>query len=190
MMPQWKFVKGICKSYFWTMYKNMEDKHMSVTGVKNGSTAYYQGSIPEKATGQECFMPIGNEPDGFGENMEEKSRVPGEVSDIFAGMSFEELLNSGRCRKIPVVNQIVTSRNPEDGQLYRAFFTDKSIECHYGDGRRAWEIEIEDAQQAEKVKEYFGQFKPDRDLVKEYYSGDKMKMAVVQRFWLDLFESR
>lgn len=49
---------------------------------------------------------------------------------------------------------------------------------------------MEDAQQAEKVKEYFGQFKPDRDLVKEYYSGDKMKMAVVQSFWLDLFGSR
>lgn len=135
-------------------------------------------------------MPIGNEPGDLEETIEEKNRVPGEEPDYFAGMSFKELVNSGRGRKIPVVNQIVTSRNPEDGELYRAFFTDQSIECHYGDGRRAWKIEMEDAQQAEKVKEYFGQFKPDRDLVKEYYSGDKMKMAVVQSFWLDLFGSR
>lgn len=82
----------------------------------------------------------------------------------------------------------MSSRNPEDGEIYRAFFTDERIICNYGDGRRAWEIEIEDTQQAEKVKEYFGQFKPDDDWVKEYYSGDKMRMAVVQHFWLDLFE--
>ena len=159
---------------------------MSVTGIRNSNMTYYQGSVSRTAEQQECFTV--EKPD---EIMEAGRRENGEVPDRFAGMSFEQLMSSGMGRnRIPVVNQIVSSRNPEDGEIYRVYFTDERITCNHGDGRRAWEIEIEDAQQTQKVKEYFEQYQPDRDWVREYYSGDKMSMAVKQRFWSDLFEKR
>lgn len=158
---------------------------MSINRVENVNSSIYNtqaGALPTEGSSKEDFVELlqSGQEEGYDK-----------ATGSSAGMSFDDvmkLINSGAGRKIPVVNQIVSARNPEDGELYRAFFTDREIICHRGDGKRAWEIEIPDAQQAEKVKEFFAKYEPDRDLFREYYSGDKMKMAVVERFWLDLLE--
>ena len=159
---------------------------MSVTGVGSSKTAYYQETVSRADVGQEPFSV-----EDLDIKADEKDQRHEEVPDKFAGTTFHDLINSGKGRKnqIPVVNQIVSSRNPEDGEIYRAFFTDKSIICNYGDGRRAWEIDIEDAQQGNKVKEFFAKREPDNDCFKEFYSGDNLGMAVVKKFWLDLFKN-
>lgn len=53
---------------------------------------------------------------------------------------------------------------------------------------RVLKIDIEDAQQAEKVKEFFEKHEPNHKWFREYYSGADMGMAAVKNFWLDLFE--
>lgn len=159
---------------------------MSINRVENANSSMYHtqaGKLPTEDSPKEEFVEL------IQSDQEEEKR--GKVRDPFAGMSFDDVMSmadSGAGRKIPVVNQIVSARNPEDGEIYRAFFTDQKIICNRGDGRRAWEIEIPDARQAEKVEEFFEKYEPDRDLFKEYYSGDKMGMAVVESFWKDLFE--
>ena len=109
----------------------------------------------------------------------------------FANMSFEDILSSGYGRNaIPTVNQIVSSRNVIDEEIYLTYFTDDRITCNYADGRIAWEIEINDEQQLEKVKAFFDAYTPEENWVNtEYYSGNDMSMAVQKSFWLDLFNN-
>ena len=116
----------------------------------------------------------------------------GKVPDKYAGMSFAELMNCSELKKnqIPVVNQIVSARNPEDGKIYRVFFTDREIICNHAEGRRAWQIELKDVQQTAKVKDFFEKYEADNKWFKEYYSGSNMEMATVESFWLDMFSNR
>lgn len=113
-----------------------------------------------------------------------------EVPDAFKGLSFEDIFYSGKFKvnPIPVVNQIVSAKNPEDGKIYRTFFTDDKITCYHAgtDGKIAWEVEVKEDQQ-QKVKDFFKEFTPYK-WAKELYSGDNMAMATVKNFWLELFE--
>ena len=120
--------------------------------------------------------------------VKEVSKQPGEVPEEFAGMSFMDLINSGRCNNpIPTVNQIVSSKNPEDGQIYVTYFTDDRITCHRGDGQRAWELNLTQ-EQAEGVSKFFEDYESDRREVKEYYSDGKLGIVSLKNFWLDMFE--
>lgn len=101
--------------------------------------------------------------------VKEVSKQSGEVPEEFAGMSFMDLINSGRCNNpIPTVNQIVSAKNPEDGQ-------------------RAWELNLTQ-EQAEGVSKFFEGYEPDRREVKEYYSDEKLGIVSLKNFWLDMFE--
>lgn len=118
----------------------------------------------------------------------EVSRQPGEVPEEFAGMSFMDLINSGRCNNpIPTVNQIVSAKNPEDGQIYITYFTDDRITCNRGDGQRAWELNLS-LEQADEVRKFFEGYEPDRSEVREYYSDEKLGIVSLKNFWLDMFE--
>lgn len=115
----------------------------------------------------------------------------GEVSEKFANMSFEDILNSAYGRNvIPTVNQIVSSRNANDREIYVTYFTDDRITCNYGDGRKAWEIEIKNEQELQKVNEFFDNYTPNQNWVNtKYYLGNDMGMAVQKSFWLDWFNN-
>ena len=159
---------------------------MSISSIGNENSCIYDGytdRLSAKDGSEEEFI------DCLNDDQEEKTDEKyGRVPKRFAGMSFKDLINSGAGRKIPTVNQIVSARSPEDGKIYRAFFTDRNITCHDADGRTVWEIDIQDTQHAQKVKDYFEMYQPNRDWFREYCSGDKMGMAVVKSFWMNLFE--
>lgn len=154
---------------------------MKISRVGNSNSYYLQ----QKASQPTDSFTAGD----LNENIDDEDKGYDKVPDQFAGMSFNDLMNCGKDTKnqIPVVNQIVSSRNPEDRELYTTFFTDREITCNHADGRRAWKVEIKDTQQDAKVKEFFEKYEPDNERVKEYYSGDNMGMAAVNNFWLDLF---
>lgn len=53
-------------------------------------------------------------------------------------MSLMDLLTSSDFKKnqIPVINQIISSKNPEDGEIYRTYFMDDQIFCNNADGKK------------------------------------------------------
>lgn len=110
-----------------------------------------------------------------------------ETEDL-SGMSFWELMNSGAGNaQIPVVDRIVSARNPEDHKIYVTFFSRESITCHHGDGTTAWKLKLTDDDQAERVKEIFAGYAPDRENVREYYSNAALGFVSSKNFWLEFF---
>lgn len=111
------------------------------------------------------------------------------IPEEYAGMSFWELISSeGAKNRIPVVNTVVTAKNPEDEKIYVTFFTDRKIVCQNADGSKAWEMGLENQQQRDKVQNFFSSYKPDRDLVKEYYSDASLGIVSSRDFWMELLE--
>lgn len=158
---------------------------MSVTGVNNNSNGvdYYKNTTSKAKTEESFSLGIQEKPE------ETCPKEQGEVPSVFCGMSFADLFCSSEIKRnqIPVVNQIVSSRNPEDGEIYLTCFTDNKITCCHTGGKIAWEVEVNEDQQRQ-VKDYFKEFTPYK-WAKELYSGDNMGMAAVKNFWLKLFEN-
>lgn len=71
--------------------------------------------------------------------------------------SFVDIMNSSHKRnQISLVNQIVSYKDIEDGEIYRAYFTDDRVTTHNAVGQKAWETAIKDASYAQKIKESLG----------------------------------
>ena len=71
--------------------------------------------------------------------------------------SFADIMNSSHKRnQIPIVNQIVSYKDTEDGEIYRAYFTDDRVTTHNAVGQKAWETAIKDASHAQKIKDSLG----------------------------------
>ena len=159
---------------------------MSVTGVSSNCNGveYYKSTALKTKTEESFSSEIQEKPE---ETLQTEYE---EVSGASGGLSFADIFYSGRFKlnQIPVVNQIVSSKNPEDGKIYLTYFTDDKITClHPGTGGKvAWEVEVNEDQQ-QKVKDFFKEFTPYK-WAKELYSGDNMGMATVKNFWLELFE--
>lgn len=157
---------------------------MSVTSVNgnSGSVEYYKNAISDTKAEASFSIRMQEEPEKC--SKEEQGKVP----SAFGGMSFEDLFCNSELKRnqIPVVNQIVSSKNPEDGKIYLTCFTDNKITCCHVGGKIAWELEVSEEQQ-QKVKDYFKEFTPYK-WAKELYSGDNLAMATVKNFWLELFE--
>lgn len=105
------------------------------------------------------------------------------------GTSFIDLMGSDAWKKnsIPTVNQIVSAKNPEDGEIYLTYFTDEKISCHDATGKKVWELEIANQEQADMVKAFFEKYEPDREQVQEYYSDEAMGIAASRDFWVNQF---
>jgi len=159
---------------------------MSVTSVNSNSNSvgYYKDATSSTKVEEPFSIGIQEEPDKT--LQKEQEEVPG----AFRGLSFADIFYSGKFKlnQIPVVNQIVSSKNTEDGKIYLTYFTDNKITClHAGTGGKiAWEVEVNEEQQ-QKVKDFFKGFTPYK-WAKELYSGDNMAMVTVKNFWLELFE--
>lgn len=68
--------------------------------------------------------------------------------------SFVDIMNSSHKRnQIPLVNQIVSYKDTEDGEIYRAYFTDDKVTSLNAVGQKAWETMINDVSHAQKIKE-------------------------------------
>lgn len=68
--------------------------------------------------------------------------------------SFADIVNSRHKRnQIPLVNQIVSYKDMEAGEIYRAYFTDNKVTSHNAVGQMAWQTAIKDASHAQKIKE-------------------------------------
>ena len=71
--------------------------------------------------------------------------------------SFVDIMNSSHKRnQIPLVNQIVSYKDTENGEIYRAYFTDDKVTSHNAVGQKAWETAIKDASHVQKIKESLG----------------------------------
>ena len=119
---------------------------------------------------------------------EKHHRQPGEVPEEFAGMSFLDLINSGKGNAIPTVDKIVNAKNPEDGKIYLTFFTEDKISCYEPGGEKTWELDISNEEQGGKIKKFFENYMPDRAHVQEYYSDADLGIVSSKEFWLELFE--
>ena len=119
---------------------------------------------------------------------EEHHKQPGEVPEEFAGMSFWDLINSGKGYAIPTVNKIVNAKNPDDGKIYLTFFTEDRITCYEPGGEKTWELEISNEEQVGKIKKFFENYTPDRTYVKEYYSNESLGIVASKDFWERYFE--
>ena len=128
------------------------------------------------------------------EVVEESPGQSREMMSMLSEMSLDDWLQNmiqcGKANKIPVVNQIVTAKNPEDGNYYRTYFADDKISCEDALGKKVWELDIS-AEDGEKVKDYFKEFKPypsARELYFDLDNGMRMGMAAVKDFWIELFK--
>lgn len=157
---------------------------MEIIGVRNNND--YQEPIKKTDAKQNVFALEESE-----ESIDKSQERCGEVPEKFVGMSFMDLMGNSEIKKnqIPVVNQIVSSKNPEDGEIYLTYFTDEKILCNHADGRKAWEISINCAEQSEKIQDFFKGYSP-YEWAKELYSGDNMGMVTLKNFWLELFDER
>lgn len=115
------------------------------------------------------------------------SKERGQVSDKYKDMSaYDILAMSGEYgNPIPTVNQIVTAKNPEDGQIYLSYFTDSKITCEDGNGRKVWDMEINESQHA-KVDAFFENYNPWEN-AEEIYSGEELGSASLKNFWIEMF---
>ena len=120
---------------------------------------------------------------------EKYHRQPGEVPEEFAGMSFWDLINSGKGNAIPTVDKIVNAKNPEDGKIYLTFFTEDKISCYEPGGEKVWELEISNGEQRSLVKDFFENYTPDRSYVKEYYSDESLGRVSSKEFWIGYLEN-
>lgn len=105
---------------------------MPVSNIRGGRSGYCSRYAVEadKALG-------GFDVEGV-EKKENKNSNRTEIPDAFRGMSLMDLLTSNDFKKnqIPVVNQIMSSQNPEDGEIYRTCFMDEKIFCNNADGKK------------------------------------------------------
>ena len=127
--------------------------------------------------------------DKFVSNREEHYKQPGEVPEEFAGMSFWDLINSGKGNAIPTVDKIVNAKNPEDGKIYLTFFAKDKISCCEPGGEKVWEQEISNGEQRSLIKEFFENYAPDRSYVKEYYSDESLGRVSSKEFWIGYLEN-
>ena len=157
---------------------------MSISGVSNEGVSYYHSSVSKADTEKTTFSL--NESEEKEQEIESKEKK-------FPGKTFAELfeaLSSGKVKanSIPVVNQMVSAKNPEDGKIYLTCFTDQKITCIVpdGSGRKVWEMDITSSDQADKVKDFFSQYSPSK-WAKEYYTGGELGQATMESFWRNLF---
>ena len=127
--------------------------------------------------------------DKFVSNREEHYKQPGEVPEEFAGMSFWDLINSGKGNAIPTVDKIVNAKNPEDGKIYLTFFARDKISCCEPGGEKVWELEIFNGEQRSLIKDFFENYAPDRSYVKEYYSDESLGRVSSKEFWIGYLEN-
>lgn len=116
-----------------------------------------------------------------------KTEEDGQAPDKYKDMSAYEILamKGEYGNPIPTVNQVVTAKNPEDGQIYLTYFTDGKITCEDGNGKKVWDMEISESQH-DKVEAYFQNYES-WDYADEIYSGDEMGKASVKDFWISMF---
>lgn len=157
---------------------------MSISGVSNDSASYYHSSVSKTDTEQTTFSLDESEEKVQKAESEEKKFPGNTLAELF------EALSNGKVKanSIPVVNQIVSAKNPEDGKIYLTCFTDQKITCIApdGSGKKVWEMEIT-PDQADKVKDFFAQYTPSK-WAKEYYSGEELGQATMESFWHELLE--
>lgn len=71
--------------------------------------------------------------------------------------SFTDIMHSSHKRnQIPLVNQIISYKDTEDGEIYRTYFTDDRVTTHNAVGQMAWETAIKNASHTQKIKESLG----------------------------------
>lgn len=157
---------------------------MSVSAINSNTNIEYYQEVEKK---EEINVPFSLQESV--ENSEEKVVEAQKRKD----MKFEDVMNlikSGKGRQIPVVNQIVSSKSEEDGEIYRNFFTDNRITCQSAVGKTIWEVRIENKEQRETIAEFFKNYKPNNEYFKEYYSGEEFKKMMSKDFWLELFHKK
>ena len=156
---------------------------MSLAGVNNNSSISYYHYETSDTKAEAAFSLEIQE-----ESEETSQKEQGKVPSSFLEMSFADIFYNSEIKRnqIPVVNQIVSSKNPETGEIYRTYFTDNKILCYDAGGKTEWEIGVNEDQQ-QKVKDYFKELTSCK-WAKELYSGSNMAMASVKDFWLKLFE--
>lgn len=159
---------------------------MSIASVSNNSNSagYYENTTSNTKIEAPFSIGIQEEPE------KTPPKEQGEVPSAFFGMSLADLLCNSEAKRnqIPVINQIVSSKNPEDGEIYLTYFADNKITCCRAGGEVAWEVGVNEEQQ-QKVKDYFKEFTP-YEWAKELYAGENMGMATLKSFWLNLFETK
>lgn len=179
----------ICKAVHDLMYfEGGKDMQIENAGNINNSMNYQSKTV--KAGEKQQFSPL----EVREETLEDSSGQSGEMLSMLSEMSLDDwlqnMIQSGKANKIPVVNQIVTSKNPEDGNYYITYFTDDNISCEDALGKKVWELDIS-AEDGEKVKDYFKEFKPVPWAEELYYDRDndmRMGMATIKDFWIQLLK--
>lgn len=173
-------------------YRNWErEEDMRIENTWNSN---YQMNAPSKATktdtntGQQFVSP--KEQDQMAEKSTRQLR---QVSSLFGGMSFEELIQSGKGRvgQIPKITHIVQAKNPND-EIYHTVYVseDNKIMCNSCLDGRVWELNISEKDK-EKVNDFFKDFIPDPLAPELYFEDDndmRMGMATVKDFWVELFK--
>ena len=96
-------------------------RNMSVMSVNSNSNSveYYKDTTSGTKIEDTFSMEMQEEPEKM---LQKEQELPG----TFKGSSFEDIFYSGKFKAnpIPVVNQIVSAKNPEDGEIYLTCFTD------------------------------------------------------------------
>lgn len=118
------------------------------------------------------------------------SKENGQVTDKYKDMSAYDIhaMRNEYGNPIPTVNQIVTAKNPKDGQIYLTYFTDGKITCEDGNGKKVWDMEIDESQH-DKVEAFFENYKP-WEHAEEIYSGEELGSASLKSFWIEMFSHK
>lgn len=151
---------------------------MSVLNVRGDRNGYYSGYTRKTDKAQEIFDVE------VTEKTENNNSNGTDIPDAFKGMSLMDLLTSSDLKKnqIPVINQIISSKNPEDGEIYRTYFMDDQIFCNNADGKKAWGISINDAEQKTKMADFLQKY-TSYEAAGRLYPGIDMEMITLESFW-------
>ena len=107
-------------------------------------------------------------------------------AELYKGMSANDIfaLMGEKGNSISTVNQMVTSKSPEDGKIYRTYFSDDKITCTDAEGTKIWDLEITEDQRS--IVNHFFEGHKSYTWVKEIYSDDDMGIASSKDYWMEL----
>ena len=113
---------------------------MNIGAVGNyGTETYYTGKVSAGSVTNEFQTNVVNQSDDIDFTSD------GSIgAELYKGMSANDIfaLMSEKGNQISTVNQMVTSNNPEDGKIYRTYFSDDKITCTDAEGTKIWDLEI------------------------------------------------
>lgn len=155
---------------------------MNIGAVENyGTETCYTGKASAVSVTNEFQTNIGDQSNDMDFTSDGSIGV-----ELYKGMSANDIfaLMGEKGNSISTVNQMVTSKSPEDGKIYRTYFSDDKVTCTDAEGTKIWDLEITEDQRS--IVNLFFEGHKSYPWVKEIYSDEDMGIVSSKDYWMEL----